>query len=645
MIQTSFNKTDLLKAFVPLSQNGQTYLELMLVNPKTQKVEGRGFFNDPDFLLEAGSMVAGRYNITLSSFAYAADAIPGRQAFNQFDRTLIEGHHQEKGIPHSLSIAFAFKPDLFRELDPAKGNHVLQVVYLIDGILGRIPLKTFSLDFGGQSMTARFLPACAGHFPGLTRAQYLDVTRKLLERIEKEMYPQEHKKFQVLAAALGKTFDPLPGSPLILGGEESGGAISTTAGSLALANEPFFQQIFEEAVEGKKARSGDLYAPANLQGLSQGWEDPAPVASTGGLDRMEREGLGNHLGQSLGLTSNQNGLKKNGLEGANKAETKSEGGLKDKRLSDELAHYFQQAAANRWRWPLISQTFTRHHQGLGCGDMLVLQCEPFGAEAGLHYLMQCAESFARESGAQVLVFSKRHLPGELALFTMARQLKQHPYAPRPGKPQGNPPAPQNLAEQFVSSFTNPPILLHCAASETWEHVARYLEHDYLVRSKKNGSNPVPLAVIIDGVDDFRLTGDADTFRQISQVKNKLRDVNGSLWLIDPLIHDRKSCLPGLLGLADYLLRFDYDGALSGETGEGGMVGQISPDTWEFGFPIDPQLRSQGADLSLVRITFTAHGSHRRDAGAYLHLRAAGLFKELVSPTASGNAASPGVGGT
>jgi hypothetical protein len=295
---------------------------------------------------------------------------------------------------------------------------------------------------------------------------------------------------------------------------------------------------------------------------------------------------------------------------------------------------------------LVSQSFTRQHQGIGCGDMLVLQCEPFGAEAGLHYLMQSAENFARDNGAQVLVFSKRHVPGELALFTLARQMKQHPFSPRASKSQGNPPAtpsPQAMAEQFVSAFTNAPLLLHCAASETWEHVARYLEHDYLVRSKKNGSNPVPLAVIIDGADDFRMTGDADTFRHITQVKNKLGDVNGSLWLLDPMTHHGKPCLPELLGLADYLLRFDFDGSLSSDTGEGGINGQVSPDTWEFGFPIDPQLRSQGAELSLVRITFTAHGSHRRDASAYLHLRSVGLFKELVSPTAAGNAASPGVG--
>jgi hypothetical protein len=608
LIQTLFNKNDLLKAFLPLSQGGQIYLELLLINPKNHQVEGRGFFNDPDFVVEACTPVFGRFQIALSPYAYAPDSIPSRQAYNQFDRSLQNQIHQEKGIPHSISVAFQFKNELYQELDPAKGNHVMQVVYLIDTILGRIPLKSFSLDFGGTSMTARFLPACAGNYPGLTRAQYLDVTRRLLERIEKEMFPQEHKRFQVLASAFGKVHDPLPGTPLIVGSDEGNAMAVTTAGSLSLANEPFFQQIFEEAVEGKKARAGDLYAPANLQGLSQNWEDNHTSASP----LLARESLG-----------------KSHLEVQSKAEPKAEVSFKDKKQIDELTHYFQSVSQNRWRWPLTSQAFNRNFQGIASGEMLILQCDPFGAESGLHYLLQSAENHSRESGAQLMVFSKRHTPGDLSLFALSRHMKQNPLGSR----QAKPPSPQSLAEQFFGLFSLPPIYIDCARGETWEHVARYLEHDYMVRSKKNGAAQPPLAIIMDGIEDFRLPSPDDTFRFIADLKNQLREVNGCLWLLDPLVQGKTS-LPTLPGLADYLLRFDFDGSLSGETdGE---------ETWEFSFPIDANLRKQSSDLSLVRIHFSAHGSHHRDASAFMHLRTAGLFKEIAPPPPNPNGA-PGPG--
>jgi hypothetical protein len=346
-------------------------------------------------------------------------------------------------------------------------------------------------------------------------------------------------------------------------------------------------------------RSGDLYAPANLQGLSQNWEENHTASPL-----LARESLG-----------------KSHLDVQTKAEPKAEVSFKDKKQIDELTQYFQSVSHNRWRWPLASQAFNRNFQGIASGEMLLLQCDPFGAESGLHYLLQSAENHARENSAQLMVFSKRHTPGDLSLFALSRSLKQNPLGAR----QTKPPAPQALAEQFFGLFSNPPIYIDCARSETWEHVARYLEHDYMVRSKKNGNTQPPLAIIVDGIEDFRLPSMDDTFRFIADLKNQLRDVNGCLWLLDPLVQGHSS-LPTLPGLADYLLRFDYDGTLSGDAD--------LKDGWEFSFPIDPNLRKQSADLSLVRIQFSAHGSHHRDASAYMHLRPAGLFKEIAPPPAS-----------
>ncbi len=597
MLQTLFHKTDLMKAFAPLSQNGQVCLETLLIHPKTLRVEGRGFFNDPDFVLEACTPLAGRYNFGLSPFSYSPDRVPSRQAYNQFDRNLLEAQHQEHGNPHSLTVSFQFKPDLFRELDPAKGNHVLQVVYLIDAILERIPLKTFSLDFGGNAMTARFLPACASHYPNLSRAQYFDVTRKLIERIEKEMYPQEHKKFVTVSAALGKAWDPLPGTPLVMSAEEGGNMQATTAGHLQLANDALFQSLFEEVVQGPKSRTSGVYAPANLQGLSQDW----------GASSEEGPGLARApLGQPH-------------LERAVKEESHAEVGMQENRHLEEMTAYFQNVSLSRWRWPLTSQAFQRQFQGLACGEMLMLQCDPFGAETALHFLMQSAEGFARDQGGQMLIFSKRHTPGELALFTMARHLKQHPFQVRNGQ---KPADPRSLVQQFTGLFPCAPIFLACSPGENWENIMRYLEHDYLVRSKKNGATPPPLAILIDGAEDFRMPTRELTFSQVAQFKARLRDLNASLWLVDPLI-DGQAPVESLLGLADYLAILDFDGSLSneGEKGEG----------WEFSFSLDPQLRASSAELSLVRLAFQSHGSHRCMTSSYVHWAQAGLFKELQPP--------------
>jgi len=599
MLQTLFHKTDLLKSFVPLSQNGQTCLEILLIQPKTQKVEGRGFFNDPDFVLEACGQLAGRYQFALSPYAFQPESIANRQAYNQFDRSFLDGKHQDQGIPHSLSVSFQFKPELYQDLDPAKGNHILQVVYLIDGILERIPLKTFCLDFAATAMTARFLPACAGHYPDLSRTQYLEITHKLVERIEKEMYPQEHKKFSVTAMALGKAWDPLPGTPLVAAGEDGQTMPASSAGALQMANEALFQKIFEDAVQGPKTRNQELYAPANLQGLSQNWEAVEPE---GGL-----------LGRDLG-GKNRQAVQPKTVE-------KSEVGLKDRRALEELADHFRSVAAARWHWPLPSQAFSRHHRGIACGETLILQSHPFGAKTCLHFLLQAAESWSREKGTQILVFSKRHGAGELALFGLSRQLKHHPFATRTGHA---PLDPQALAEQFMSAYPCSPIYIDCAPAETWEHVIRYLEHDYLVRSKKNGATPVPLAILIDGVEDFQLSSPSETFRQMAEMKNRLRDLNAALWLIDPRLDPRIQTSPtasAIMGLADYLLKLDFDGLLShpNETSE----------AWEFSFPLDPNLRANSAELSLVRVTFQAHGSHRQRVSSYAHWGQVGLFKEIA----------------
>ena len=125
-------------------KGGKAYLEVMLVNAKTNRVEGRGFFNDPDFLLEACRGLVGRYNFCLSNFAYNQAQIPTRAAYNQFDRALSEFPGQEQARAHSFTFCLLFKPELIQEMT-APGTHPAQAVnfvHEIESILSRSAPET-----------------------------------------------------------------------------------------------------------------------------------------------------------------------------------------------------------------------------------------------------------------------------------------------------------------------------------------------------------------------------------------------------------------------------------------------------------------------------------------------------------------------
>src|SRR5690606_26390028 len=111
MSSSLFGKDDLLKTFQPLSESGKAYLEIQLINPKSGKAEGRGFFNDADFLLEACRSMVGRYNFSLSNFAFNQAQIPTRGSYNQFDRALSESPTQDQARAHSLSLLLLLTPD------------------------------------------------------------------------------------------------------------------------------------------------------------------------------------------------------------------------------------------------------------------------------------------------------------------------------------------------------------------------------------------------------------------------------------------------------------------------------------------------------------------------------------------------------
>jgi hypothetical protein len=609
MHSSLFSKPDLLKTFTPLSEGGKAYLEILLVNPKANKVEGRGFFNDPDFLLEACRGLVGRSNFCLSNFAYNQAQIP-RAAYNQFDRALAEFPGQDQARAHSLSFCLLFKPELIQEMT-APGTHpaeALNFVKEIESILGRIGAQRYSLDYFLTGVAVRLWAPAALQRRPLSKPGLALATKKLLETLDKKMTPQDHKRFALTSAVTGKIFDPVPGLPGLFVPDAPDGMVVTSSGELEPGEEGAVGALFEEVFESKRPKerpAADGYAPPpNIQGLSQSWtettEPQYESAASAGLER----------GPAL------------------EVERDGQAGRAPREDLRALEGWFQDYLRGKWRWPLYSSAFNKIHQGAGCGELLMLRCDPFAGEPAFQFLMQSAEAYAKEGTGQVLVFSKRRALGELALASLSRHYRGNPLA---GKPSGGVPDAASLAKAFDALFPHPPQLIPCNRDDGLDQLLKYIEHDFLPKQRKRGGGQAPLAILIDNLDEFAPADRGGAFRGLSLMKTRLRDFNASLWTVrmaDAAEGDKDPCL----GLADYRLEFDHDG---GREARGDNAGRpANPAEWEAAFRLDlPPLKIL-QELSLAKIRFQAHGSHRDFPGYYVYHRPSFLFREIVPGSAA-----------
>lgn len=614
MISSLYSRQDLLKTFVPLSDSGKAFLEVMLVNPKTSKPEGRGFFNDLDFLLEACNAHVGRYNFCLSNFVYTPELIPTRGSCNQFDRTLLDGGLQDKARAHSLSVILFFKPDLIREMSdqPGGGDQFLNIVYQVDGILGRLGIKNYSMDYFLTGMVVRFCPQATLQHRPLNRTALAQVTKRLLEATEKQMTTQEQKRFALGASVGGKMWDPLPGMPGLFAGEGQDTVIVSSSGALQPGEDVPFAALLEEVLDGKGSRAqADRPSPQepfspNIQGLSQNWVDGQFDGDTGAAMGKGYADLSSKQTDSSVIKSDMGG----------------------REASSEVASFLQAAAQGRWRWPLVAGYFNKVHQGSACGELLLLQCDPFASEIAFNFLMQCAEGSAKEGTGQIAVFSKRRGAGDIALASLCRHYKANPLdAKQPGKF----PDPAGLARVQASLFPNVPHIPACGRGEGLDNVLRYLEHDYLIKQKKSGTALMPLAIIIENIDEFWQESDLETGKRLAGIKQKLREINGTLWVTQSRSPDAQGPR-AYLGLADHLMILDHDGSF--EAADYGKPSRPRAGEWEAGFHLDLSMGKLMHEISLVKIRFQAHGSHRVLHGHYVYYRPTFLFREIHPPAQS-----------
>jgi hypothetical protein len=644
MLSSLFSKPDLLKSFLPLSETGKAYLEIMLVNGKTSKVEGRGFFNDVDFLLEACRGLVGRYNFCLSNYAYTQAQIPTRGSYNQFDRALADFPGQDQARAHSLSLCMLFKPDLIKEMSrqSAQGSpdQFLNIIYQIDGILGRLGIKSYSVDYFLTGVVIRLWAPTALLRRPLTKHALGQATRKLLEVLEKKMTPQEQKHFALTSSVLGKMCDPAPGLPGMFAGDASDSMVVTSSGALEPGEDNVVTALFEEVFEAKKSKlDKETYVPAsNIQGLSQHWQETQEPQ----YESTPSPGLQHEKGYASGKGDYQDAQPREGQR--------------------ELVTWFQNYTQGKWRWPLYSAAFNKMHQGAGCGELLMLHCDPFASELGFQFLLQCAEGYAKEGTGQLLIFSKKRSQGDIALAALSRHYRGNPLA---GKPPGGTPDAASLAKAFDSLFPNPPQIAPCGHKDGLEQLLKYLEHDYLPKQRKRGNALMPLAILIDNLDEF--TGGshdpADTFRGLSQMKMRLREFNGSLW-VTRMGSPAQGAADECVSLADYLLVLDNDGSReeslkgseSAETSKtlgAALAKSIRPPKaaeWEAGFNVELSVAKLMQEISLAKIHFQAHGSHRRFHGHYVYHRPSNLFKEInpaqqsAPQTAAGQSMAQGLQG-
>lgn len=615
-----FSKSDLLKTFLPLSENGRSYLEILLVNPKSNSVEGRGFFNDPDFLAEACHGLVGRSNFCLSNFAYNQAQIPSRSAYNQFDHGLAEFSGQDQARAHSLSFCLLFTPELVREMSvpgtaPGEGVNFVQD---INSILARIGTKHYSLDYFLTGVVVRVWAPEAMQRRPLSRPGLALAIRKWLETIERKMTPADRKHFALTSAATGKIFDPVPGLPGIFVPDAPESMVVTSTGEIEPGDETAVSALFEEVFESRRPRSekapGDAYAPApNILGLSQSW-------SEGGEPEYEiAPGPESDRGPSL-LAHRQDGA------------------APPREDLRALEAWFQDYLRGKWRWPLYSTAFNKIHQGAGCGELLLLRCHPFAGEPAFQFLLQSAEGYAKEGTGQVLIFSKRRTLGELALASLSRHYRANPLA---GKPSGGVPDAAALAAAYGALFPHPPFLIPCNRDDGPDQLQKYVEHDFLPKQRKRGVAQAPLAILIDNLDEFSPGDPGLLFRGLSLLKTRLRDFNASLWMVRTSEAAPGSADP-CLGLADFIMDYDHDGSREA----GGRA--PAPSEWEAGFRMELPAARIVQEVSLAKIRFQAHGTHRDFPGHYLYHRPTFQFREVNTAPATpaqpaAQAVQPGAG--
>ncbi len=597
------DKQVLLNAFIPLSENGKKILEVLLISPKNGNVEGRGFFNDPDFLIEACTPFIGRYNFSLSAFAYSPEKVAGRIAINKIDRGLVEPKIQELGEAHSLSLHLMFKPELMREMTAFSENnggadYSLQIVYQIQHIFERLQLHTYVLDYFFTGMVVRFNPVRELQKYRLNKSTWAQVNKKLLEVLEKEMFPGEHKKYALQSSVMGKVWDPLPGMPGMFMGADHECLIVRSSGGLQAAEENFFTDLFSNALEGKQNQqsSQSVYASANTHGLSQHWEEAVDPS----LLPNDPQAAKNFAGAKPGFPE-----------------------IQEQNSSSELNHFLHHRVLTKWRWPLFSNVFNKVYQGIGCGQVLFLQGLSFSGELCFQFLLQSAESFSKEGAGQVLFFTKKRTIGDMALASLSRHYKSNPLISRAA---GQFPDIDGLVATYESLFTNAPQLMQSPPREGLEDILRYLEHDYILKQKKNGEGLIPLVIIIDNLEEYAAEDPQETYRNLAQLRNKLVDLNATLW-ISQVGSTWESISTLYLGLANYALRLDTDGALEGLDGR---PGSNSQKLWENQFVVEPNLSKIMQELSLVKLHFRMHGAHREYSSSYIFQNSSCLFRETSS---------------
>ena len=606
MIAANFSKQDLLKTFLPLSDGGKTFLEILLVNPKTMKVEGRGFFNDVDFLLDTCKPLVGRFNFCLSNFGFPQDKIPSRGAFNQFDRTLLDSSFQDQAKAHSLTVALLFKPELIREMTEQglSSDQFLNIKYQIDAIFNRLNISNYSLDYFLTGVALRFRPAETLHQHPLNKAALILVTNHIIALVEKKMNGQEVKRFSLTASVLGKVWDPTPGLPGIFAGEASGSMTATSSGSLEPGENAIFQEILEDIFDPKAKAGKEGNSLPNTKGLSQNWQDSEEVQfETAPAQDLDHEV---HSSQAKERYSDP----------------------KEQLNSKELMAFFHLRSQSQWRWPLYSSTFNRLFGGLACGEMLLLQSDPFAAELAFHFLLQCAEAFSKEGKGQFLIFSKKRSLGELALSSLSRHYKTNPLT----SSAASKPDSATLAKTYAALFPNAPHMPACNRVDGLEQLLKYLEHDYLLKQKKKGGQLAPLIIILDNLSEFSQGNPDEDLRRLSAMKLRLAEFNSSLWVtqmrpLDPLVPQAN------LALANYLVTLDHNGAQD-STAQAKLGQPSRPSEWEAGFHAEFTAEMLIKEFSLLKFRFQCHGSHRNFQGHYAYHRPSFLFHEINPAPAS-----------
>ncbi len=491
------NRTDIGSYyFTPLSLEGHRFLQFHLLSPENFQIEGIGFFNDLDFLLEASSAMQGRFNVSLSDLALPKGQSPSGNCFNRFDRLL---KISPPGlVPHSFSVLFLFKDPMLKEIENLKALEAFELTSkLVGKILGRLKVSDYGLEFFGQGISARFHHRMLVDELQNNSAALQNLAEAISKALEAEMYPEESRRLLAAMPKANLYASPFSGLTWIPSNNRLTPSTVLFLGDLSESSDTSLLEIFINAKQNQPHHAKDAQFLGGLvAGLSQTWTgtEDIPLASAKELSS----------GSSSPVSSN-------------KTEAKLEG------YNQEALHFLSLQRSRNWGWAPLSNELNSRFGWLACGDLLVVESPPKALELAFQFLLQACELACQQRPIELFIFTKKRRKGEMLLSALTRLFGQRPL-PYVGTEDAFPDL-NELVHTYNQYWSIPPKIILNESQDGLDEIRKQLEHEALQQS--NNRQYRPILALVDNILDYVPTALSQWTGSLGAFKHGLLQCNAS----------------------------------------------------------------------------------------------------------------------